>query len=64
MGVRAPYIQLFNDMDALFERFYMSMSPFETLELLKRPNWMKEKKEVVNKVDSELVRNPVEILLS
>lgn len=58
MGVRAPYIQLFNDMDTLFERFYMSMSPFETLELDER------KKGGGKKVDSELVRNPVEILLS
>jgi hypothetical protein len=31
---------------------------------LKRSNWMKDEKEVVNKVDSELVRNRMEILLS
>jgi len=45
-------------MDTLFERFYMSMSPFEMLELDER------KKGGGKKVESELVRNPVEILLS
>jgi len=45
-------------MDSLFERFYMSMSPFETLELDER------REGGGKKVESELVRNPVEILLS
>jgi len=45
-------------MDTLFERFYMSMSPFETLDLDER------KKGGGKKAESKLVRNPMEILLS
>jgi len=45
-------------MDVLFERFYRSMSPFETLELDER------RKGGGKKVETELVRNLMEILLS